>query len=87
MKVSANGRYLVDRDGKPFFYLADTAWRLFYETDRQEAEDYLIKQKPEDQVIRMRKPKRYCPAGTRCFGSISEDQAMLPPIPAMRPSR
>ena len=24
LKVSPNGRYFVDQDGKPFFYLADT---------------------------------------------------------------
>jgi hypothetical protein len=25
IKVSPNGRYFVDRDGKPFFWLGDTA--------------------------------------------------------------
>ena len=29
LKVSPNGRYFVDQDGKPFFYLADTCWLLF----------------------------------------------------------
>ena len=29
IRVSDNHRYLVTRDGKPFFYLADTAWGLF----------------------------------------------------------
>jgi hypothetical protein len=29
LRISDNRRYLVTRDGKPFFYLADTAWGLF----------------------------------------------------------
>ncbi len=28
LKVSANGRYLTDAAGKPYFYLCDTAWHL-----------------------------------------------------------
>ena len=28
--VSENGRYLVNADGSPFFYLGDTAWELFH---------------------------------------------------------
>jgi hypothetical protein len=41
LKVSPNGRYFVDQDGKPFFYLGDTAWLLFQRLDRQEVEEYL----------------------------------------------
>src|SRR5207237_2883421 len=41
LKVSSNGRYFVDQDGKPFFYLGDTAWLLFQRLDREEVEDYL----------------------------------------------
>ena len=41
LKVSDNGRYLVDQDGKPFFYLGDTAWELFHRLDREEADKYL----------------------------------------------
>jgi len=40
-KVSANGRYFVDQDDRPFFYLADTVWTLFKRLDRSEAEEYL----------------------------------------------
>ena len=29
LKISDNGRFLVHKDGKPFFYLGDTAWELF----------------------------------------------------------
>jgi hypothetical protein len=39
--VSDNKRYLVTTDGKPFFYLADTAWELFHRLDRTQAVQYL----------------------------------------------
>src|SRR5712671_6511382 len=29
LKISPNGRYFVDQNGKPFFYLGDTCWLLF----------------------------------------------------------
>ena len=41
LKVSPNGRYFVDQDGKPFFYLGDTAWLLFQRLNRDEVEEYL----------------------------------------------
>ncbi len=41
LKVSENRRYLVTADGRPFFYLADTAWELFHRTDRKQAVEYL----------------------------------------------
>jgi hypothetical protein len=39
--VSDNARYLVHRDGRPFFYLGDTAWELFHRLNREEADLYL----------------------------------------------
>lgn len=41
LKVSANGRYFVDQQGKPFFYLGDTCWLLFQRLNREELEEYL----------------------------------------------
>jgi hypothetical protein len=41
LKVSGNGRYFVDQDGKPFFYLGDTCWVLFQRLDRKEVDEYL----------------------------------------------
>ncbi len=41
LHVSANGRYLQDAAGRPFFYLGDTAWELFHRLDREEASHYL----------------------------------------------
>ena len=41
MEVSQNGRYLIDRDGKPFFWLGDTAWGLFQIPSRDDVRFYL----------------------------------------------
>ncbi len=41
LKVSDNKRFLVTEQGKPFFYLGDTAWELFHRLNREEAERYL----------------------------------------------
>ena len=41
LKVSDNKRFLVEEDGKPFFYLGDTAWELFHRLTREEAAAYL----------------------------------------------
>jgi Protein of unknown function (DUF4038)/Putative collagen-binding domain of a collagenase len=38
--VSENHRYIV-KDGKPFFWMGDTAWELFHRLNREEAERYL----------------------------------------------
>jgi len=41
LKVSDNKRFLVTADGKPFFYLADTAWELLHRLDRKDAAEFL----------------------------------------------
>lgn len=41
LKVSDNRRFLVTEDGRPFFWLGDTAWELFHRLNREEAELYL----------------------------------------------
>jgi hypothetical protein len=41
LKVSENRRYLQYENGKPFFYLGDTAWELFHRLNREEATEYL----------------------------------------------
>lgn len=40
LKVSADHRYLVTADNKPFFWLGDTAWELFHRLTREEADVY-----------------------------------------------
>jgi hypothetical protein len=41
LQVTENRRYLQYEDGKPFFYLGDTAWELFHRLNREEASQYL----------------------------------------------
>jgi hypothetical protein len=38
--ISENKRYLL-KNGKPFFWLGDTAWELFHRLNREEADHYL----------------------------------------------
>jgi Protein of unknown function (DUF4038)/Putative collagen-binding domain of a collagenase len=41
LRVSSTGRYFVDANGEPFFWLGDTAWPLFAQYKRDDAEKYL----------------------------------------------
>jgi hypothetical protein len=41
LRISDNKRFLVTQDGRPFFWLGDTAWELFHRLTREEAEKYL----------------------------------------------
>jgi len=41
LSISNNGRYIVQQDGEPFFWLGDTAWELFHRLNREEADLYL----------------------------------------------
>jgi hypothetical protein len=41
LKVSDNHRFLVTEEGRPFFWLGDTAWELFHRLTREDAERYL----------------------------------------------
>ncbi len=41
LKVSPDKRFLIYEDGRPFFYLGDTAWELFHRLNREEADFYL----------------------------------------------
>lgn len=41
LRVSANRRFLVTAEGRPFFWLGDTAWELFHRLNREEADRYL----------------------------------------------
>jgi len=41
LKVSDNHRFLVTAEGKPFFWLGDTAWEIFHRLSREEADRYL----------------------------------------------
>jgi hypothetical protein len=41
LKISDNNRFLVYEDGRPVFYLGDTAWELLHKLNREEATQYL----------------------------------------------
>ena len=41
LKVGEGGRHLALEDGRPFFWLGDTAWELFHRLTIEEAEYYL----------------------------------------------
>lgn len=41
LRVSENGRYLVQPDGRPFFWLGDTSWLLSQMTTREDVDLYL----------------------------------------------
>ncbi|TAE47958.1 MAG: DUF4038 domain-containing protein [Bacteroidetes bacterium] len=43
LRVSENSRHLETADGKPFFWIGDTAWELFHRTTKAEAEVYFSK--------------------------------------------
>lgn len=41
LRISEDKRHLTTADGRPFFWLGDTAWELFHRLDRDEASEYL----------------------------------------------
>jgi len=41
IRVQADGHYLETTDGRPFFWLGDTAWQLIHSTTREECSYYL----------------------------------------------
>jgi hypothetical protein len=41
LRVAPDGRHILRADGRPFFYLADTAWALFHRLTFEEADRYL----------------------------------------------
>jgi hypothetical protein len=51
LKVSENNRFLVYEDGRPFFYLGDTAWELFHKLNREEAIRYLDNRKQKQFTV------------------------------------
>ena len=43
LRVSDNKRFLVTKDGQPFFWLGDTGWELFHRLSKTDAEAYFKK--------------------------------------------
>lgn len=51
LQISQNRRYIETTDGKPFFWLGDTAWELFHKLNREEATEYLENRKSKGFTI------------------------------------
>ena len=51
LKVSDNQRFLVTTEGRPFFWLGDTAWELFHRLDRAETRRYLEKRAAQGYTV------------------------------------
>ncbi|MCW5911214.1 MAG: glycoside hydrolase family 140 protein [Cyclobacteriaceae bacterium] len=91
VRVSLNQRYLITTDGKPFFWLGDTAWELFHRLTREEAEEYLELRKQQGfNVIQavalaemngLRQPNRYGD-----LPLIDEDPTRLATTPGANPA-
>jgi Protein of unknown function (DUF4038)/Putative collagen-binding domain of a collagenase len=47
LKISANKRYFQTADGKPFFWLGETAWLLFVKCNRKDVKLYLDTRKQQ----------------------------------------
>lgn len=47
IQVHSDNRFLMSSDGKPFFWLADTAWELFHRLDEKQASFYLDTRKEQ----------------------------------------
>ena len=45
LKISANKRYFMTKEGRPFFWLGDTGWLLFKKCKREDAIKYLDNRK------------------------------------------
>lgn len=51
LRVSECQRYINDQDGVPFFYNADTGWKLFNKLEKQSVIDYLLDRKDKNFTV------------------------------------
>lgn len=42
LKISDNGRFVTQAEGRPFFWLADTAWKMLQRAAREDIDHYLV---------------------------------------------
>lgn len=52
LSVAASGRHLQTADGRPFFWLADTAWTLVNNLNREQARRYFANRRAKKQSSR-----------------------------------
>ncbi|QHV97849.1 glycoside hydrolase family 140 protein [Spirosoma endbachense] len=88
IRVHPNHHTLQNKDGKPFFWLGDTAWELFHRLDRRDTETYLDTRRQQGfnviQVVALafanesdnHKPNRY---GDFPFVDNNSDQLAITP--------
>jgi hypothetical protein len=76
LNVSSDGRYFIDQNGKPFFCLADTCWRLLQRPNHDELDEYL-----KDRVAMRRLFEQ------RPWHQLKPDQSVLASDPGGGPFR
>lgn len=83
LRVSPNGRYLQTADGAPFFWIGDTAWRLFQRLTREETLHYLDDRRALGfnviQVMIASNPNETNAAGAAAFLDGNPGQPITPP--------
>lgn len=71
LRVSDNGRFLVTAEGKPFFWLGDTCWRMVMNASRVDTEA----QPAVDRYFRNRAAKGFTVIQTRMVGGDNSPNA------------
>lgn len=51
LKLSDDRKYIETQEGKPFFWLGDTAWELVHRLDREEVTEYFVNRKEKGFTI------------------------------------
>lgn len=88
LSISENGRYLLEQDGQPFFWLGDTGWGLFQKLTREEVDFYLRERAEQGfSVIHaavVHKNPFIVPALENIYGdkAFADEAMMLPAITA-----
>lgn len=68
LRVSENGRYLVDREGNPFFINGDTPWSLTHNLTEDGAEAYMRDRVSKGiNALIVSAPDAYAPDGSRTY--------------------
>jgi Protein of unknown function (DUF4038)/Putative collagen-binding domain of a collagenase len=71
LKISANKRFIITADGKPFFWLGDTGWLLFIKCNREDAIKYLDDRKQKGFNVIQVMVVHDINLGTNAYGDLS----------------
>ena len=84
IKISANKRFFVTADNKPFFWLGDTGWLLFSKLNMKEAEQYLEDRKQKGfnviQVMLLHELNMSCPDGDHRIPALIDKNVAKPNV-------